>query len=169
MAGAGMNVAESKDIAQYLTFHLGDEVFAVDVMQVREILDFTEITRVPKTPEFMVGVINLRGSVVPVIDLRLKFGMEEALKTRDTCIIVMEVSIDGDTAVIGALADSVREVMELGREDIEPPPRIGIRMDTDFIHGMGKRDDRFLILLNIDRIFSTTELLLVQDVLEGHG
>jgi purine-binding chemotaxis protein CheW len=143
---------------QYLTFNLGDEVFAVDVGKVREILEITNITKVPQTPEFMRGVINLRGSVVPVIDMRLKFGMSETERTVNTCIVVVEVKMDGETTVLGALADSVQEVIDMEPEQIEAAPHIGTHLNTDFIKGMGKHDGRFVMILDIDRIFSSDEL-----------
>jgi purine-binding chemotaxis protein CheW len=146
------------EATQYLTFKLQEEIYAVDVANIREILDFTAVTKVPRTPDFMRGVINLRGSVVPVIDMKLKFGMPETEKTVNTCIIVMEISLDGETVVIGSLADAVQEVLELEAEQIEPAPKIGTRLNTDFIQGMGKHDDQFIMILNIDRIFSSDEL-----------
>jgi purine-binding chemotaxis protein CheW len=149
-------------IAQYLTFRLGEEVFALEISQVREVLDFTQITRVPRMPEFMRGVINLRGSVVPVVDLRLKFGMSATERTVNTCIIIVEVSIDGERSLLGALADSVQEVIELEAGQIEPAPRLGASIRADFIRGMGKRDDHFVIILDVDRVFSNEELALVQ-------
>jgi purine-binding chemotaxis protein CheW len=152
------------ETTQYLTFKLEDEVFALDISKVREVLDFTTITKVPRTPEFMRGVINLRGSVVPVVDMRLKFGLPKTEKTVNTCIIIVEISLDGDTAVLGALADSVQEVIELEPGQIEPAPRIGTRLRTEFIRGMGKRDEHFIIILDIDRVFSADELSLVQGV-----
>jgi purine-binding chemotaxis protein CheW len=147
-----------KETSQYLTFKLAEETFAVNVAKVREILDFISITKVPRTPDFMRGVINLRGSVVPVVDMKLKFGMEETEKTVDTCIIVIEVTIDGETTIVGALADSVEEVVELEPGQIEPPPRIGMKLDTDFISGMGKLGEEFVIILDTDRIFSFEEV-----------
>jgi len=156
-----MSLAELAEMTQYLTFKLRDEVFAFDISKVREVLDFTTITKVPRTPEFMRGVINLRGSVVPVLDLRLKFGMEKTEKTVNTCIIITEVMIDGETIVLGALADSVQEVLDLPSDHIEPAPRIGTKLKTDFIKGMGKQNDRFVIILDIDKIFSTGELAQV--------
>lgn len=149
---------------QYLTFRLGEETFAVDVTKAREILDFSSPTRVPQTPGYMLGVINLRGSVVPVVDLRLKFGMTATATTRDTCIIVLEIMADGEALIVGAVADSVQEVLELAADRIEPPPRIGTRLNTEFIRGMGNHDDRFLMILDIDRIFSADEISLVQGV-----
>ncbi len=156
-----MPVEGIRETATYLTFTLGEEVFAVDVQKVREVLDFTSITKVPRTPDFMRGVINLRGSVVPVIDMRLKFGMEGTGETVDTCVIVMEVSLEDETTVIGAMADSVKEVFDLDPEQIEPPPRIGTSLNTEFIHGMGKHNEQFIIILDINRVFSADELTLV--------
>jgi purine-binding chemotaxis protein CheW len=156
-----MSVENITETAQYLTFRLEEEVFALDISQVREVLDFTAITKVPRTPEFMRGVINLRGSVVPVVDMRLKFGMSRTEQTLSTCIIIVEINIDGDRLILGALADSVQEVIELGPGQIEPAPRIGTRLDTEFIKGMGKRDEQFIIILDIDRIFSMDELASV--------
>src|SRR5574340_544392 len=152
------------ETTQYLTFKLEEEIFALDSSKVREVLDFTTITKVPRTPEFMRGVINLRGSVVPVVDMRLKFGMTKTEKTVNTCIIIVEIALDGDTTVLGALADSVQEVIELEPGQIEPAPKIGTRLRTEFIRGMGKRDENFIIILDIDRVFSADELSLVQDV-----
>jgi purine-binding chemotaxis protein CheW len=157
-----MSEAAIMETTQYLTFKLDDEVFALDITKVREVLDFTTVTRVPRTPEFMRGVINLRGSVVPVVDLRLKFGLSKTEKTVNTCIIIVEVKVDEETTVLGALADSVQEVMDLEPGHIEPAPKIGTRLNTEFIKGMGKRDDRFVILLDIDKVFSTSELAVVQ-------
>jgi len=152
------------ETAQYLTFKLGDEVFALDVTQVREVLDLTTITKVPRSPEFMRGVINVRGSVVPVVDLRLKFGMPPAETSLDTRIIVMELFLDEETTVLGAIADSVHEVMELEPNHIEKPPRIGSRWRTEFIKGIGKRDEQFIIILDIDRVFSSDELAIVEEI-----
>ena len=146
---------------QYLTFKLGDEVFALDISKVREVLDFTAVTKVPRTPAFMRGVINLRGSVVPVVDLRLKFGMTKTESSVNTCIIITEVTVDNDTTILGALADSVQEVLDLEPGSIAPPPKIGTKLKTEFIKGMGKRDDRFIIILDIDKVFSSDELSIV--------
>ncbi len=159
-----MEMTAVSEATQYLTFRLEDEVFALDISKVREVLDFTTITKVPRTPEFMRGVINLRGSVVPVVDMRLKFGMPRTERTVNTCIIIVEVAVDGEKLVLGMLADSVQEVLDLGPDHIEPAPRIGTRLKTEFIKGMGKRESDFIIILDIDKIFSTEELTLTQDV-----
>lgn len=158
-----MSVTTITETTQYLTFRLGEEIFALDISKVREVLDFTNITKVPRTPDFMRGVINLRGNVVPVVDMRLKFGMTRTEQTVNTCIIIVEISLEGETTVLGALTDAVQEVIELGPEQIEPAPRIGTRLRTEFIKGMGKRDDQFIIILDIDKVFSSDELSLVQD------
>ena len=155
-----MSVAEITEISQYLTFGLGDEIFNLDISQVREVLDYTHITKVPRTPDYMRGIINLRGSVVPVADLRLKFGMRETEKTRNTRIIIVEVMVDGEDTLLGAIADSVHEVIELEPAQIEPPPRIGTRLNTEFIRGMGKYKDQFIIILDINKVFSTDDLNL---------
>ena len=153
-----MSIDAITETRQYLTFKLDNEVFALDVATVREVLDFTTVTRIPRTPEFLRGVINLRGSVVPVVDLRLAFGMSATEKTVSTCIIVMEVRMEGETSIIGALADSVEEVVDLEPEQIEAAPRIGTSIRTDFIRGMGKRETSFLMILDIDRVFSADQL-----------
>jgi purine-binding chemotaxis protein CheW len=159
-----MSLLEITETRQYLTFKLGNEVFGIDVAKVREVLDFTTITEIPRTPEFMSGVINLRGSVVPVVDLRLCFQMSKTERTRNTCIVVVEVMLDGEATVIGALADSVEEVIDLEPDQIQPAPRIGARIRTDFIKGMGKRETQFIMILDIDRVFSAEELAAVHDV-----
>jgi purine-binding chemotaxis protein CheW len=159
-----MSETRITETSQYLTFRLGDELFALDVRQVREVLDLITITKVPRAPDFMRGVINVRGSVVPVVDMRLKFGMSQIESSLDTRIVVMEVSLDEEMTVLGALADSVHEVVELEPANIERPPRIGNRWRTEFIKGIGKRDEQFIIILDIDRVFSTDELALVEEI-----
>jgi purine-binding chemotaxis protein CheW len=157
-----MSVEAIKETAQYLSFTLGDEVFALDITKVREVLEYTAITKVPQTPEFMRGVINLRGGVVPVVDMRLKFGMERTEQTVNTCIIITEVVLGDEEVVLGALADSVQEVFELGSGEIEPAPTIGTHLRTEFLKGMGKRGEEFVLILDIDRVFSAGELEAVQ-------
>lgn len=157
-----MSIATITEVRQYLTFRLGNEVFALDVAKVREVLDLAPITRIPRTPDFMRGVINLRGSVVPVVDLRAGFGMPVTENTVNSCIVVVEVQLDNETVVIGALADQVEEVIDLEPEQIQPPPRIGTSVKTEFLHGMGRRDSRFLMILNIDQVFSAEELAAVK-------
>ena len=153
-----MNTSIVMQTNQYLTCRLGDEIYAFDITKVREVLDFTTVTHVPRMPEFMRGVINLRGAVVPVVDLRLKFGMPKTERTVETCVIIVEVMVDDASTVLGALADSVQEVIDFSTEQIGPPPRIGTRLKTDFITGMGKQNGTFVIILDIDKIFSADEL-----------
>lgn len=147
--------------AQYLTFALDGERYAVEISKVREVLEFTTVNRVPRTPEYLRGMINLRGNIVPVIDLRLKLGMSRTERTVDTCVIITEVDVDGERLVLGALADSVQEVIELDAASIAPPPRMGTRVDTRFIRGMGKREDQFLVILDIELVLSEEELAVV--------
>ncbi len=159
-----MAVEGITETSQYLTFKLDREIYALDIAQVREVLDFTDVTKVPRMPEFMRGVINLRGGVVPVVDLRLKFGMSLTEKTVDTCIIIKEITLEGEKTLLGTLADSVQEVLDLEPGQIEPAPKIGTRLKTEFIKGMGKKNDEFVIILDVDRVFSTEELAVVQGV-----
>ncbi len=161
-----MSIASITETKQYLTFQLGDEVFGIDVSHVREILEFTRVTRVPGMPDYMRGVINLRGNVVPVLDMGLKFGLSATEKTVNTCVVVMEVLFEDENTVIGALVDSVQEVFELEPQQIEAPPRIGAQLDTEFIKGMGKKDEQFVILLDADRVFSNDELALTKPAQE---
>jgi len=161
-----MTISGITETTQYLTFKLEDEIFTVDVAKVREILDYTPATKVPGTPEFMRGVINVRGNVVPVVDMRLKFGLSATEKTVDTCIVVMEIAVEEETTVLGALVDSVQEVFELEGNQIEPPPRIGTKWKTEFIKGIGKRNEELIIILDIDRVFSTMELGIIKEAVE---
>jgi purine-binding chemotaxis protein CheW len=149
---------------QYMTFKLGDELFAIDVAQVREVLEISQITKVPTAPSFMRGVVNVRGQATPVVDLRLRFGLPERADTVHTRIIVMELELDGEATVLGGVADSVHEVIELDPGNINPPPRIAMRWRTDFIQGMGKRGDDFIIILDVNAVFSSEELALVKDI-----
>ncbi len=158
-----MDNTNMENTGQFLSFVLDEEVYALDIHQVREVLDLTTITKVPRMPDFMRGVINLRGGVVPVVDLRLKFGLNASEKTVDTCIIIIEIDLDGETTLIGALADSVQEVMDLDQDQIKAPPKIGTRLKTEFIRGMGKKNDRFIIILDIDKVFTSSELSQVAD------
>lgn len=152
------------EINQYMTFKLGNELFAINVAQVREVLEVSTITRVPTAPDYMRGVVNVRGKAIPVVDLRLRFGLPKTSDTVSTRVIVMELQLDGETAVLGGIADSVHEVIELDRANINPPPRIAMRWRTDFIQGMGQRGDDFIIILDINAVFASEELALVGKV-----
>ncbi len=157
-----MSETYSTTIAQYLTFTLGEETYAFDVGNVREVLEVIPITKIPRMPLFVSGVINVRGSVVPVIDLRLKLGMPMADKTINSCIIVIEVSIEGVNTVLGVLVDSVQEVVEFDASKIEPPPKIGAGIRSDFLQGIGKRDERFVMIMNLSRVLSVEEAMMLQ-------
>ncbi|WP_027357672.1 chemotaxis protein CheW [Desulforegula conservatrix] len=158
-----MSSTETIQAAQYLTYRLEDEVFAVDVAKVREILDYTPATKIPGTPDFISGIINVRGSVIPVVNMRIKFGLPNTEKTVNTCIVVMEIGSDEEKTILGALVDSVQEVFELEAAMIEPPPKMGTRLKTEYIKGIGKRNNELIIILDIDRVFSNSELMIIKD------
>ena len=147
-------VAAITETNQYLTFKLDEEYFTVEVTRVREILEFVKITKVPDAPPFMRGMINVRGGVVPVIDLRLKFGMSITERKVTTRIIVLEIVKEGKTLVIGALADAVKEVIELRPEQIVPAPDIGTRWKRELIKGVGSHNEEFVMILDLDKLFS---------------
>ncbi len=149
--------------SQYITFKLGDELFAIDVAQVREVLELSLITRVPTAPGYLRGVVNVRGKAIPVADLRSKFGLPPARDTLASRIVVMELELDGEPTVVGGIADSVHEVIELEPSQIEPPPRIAMRWRTELIRGMGRRGDDFIIILNIAAAFTFEELRAAAD------
>ena len=154
--------------SQYMTFKLGDELFAIDVARVREVLEIPQVTRVPTAPKYMRGVVNVRGQSIPVVDLRTRFGLPSEAETVQSRIIVMELEIDGEISVLGGLADSVHEVIELEAGNINPPPRIAMRWRSEFIQGMGKRGDDFIIILDFNSVFNSDELSLVKE-LEEHN
>jgi purine-binding chemotaxis protein CheW len=151
-------MAETLTIEQFLTFTLGTESYALPVGNVREVLEMAAITPLPRTPEYMRGVINVRGSVVPVIDLRLKLGMSRTEKSIDTCVAVLDVPGAEGQVTVGALVDSVQEVVEFDAAKIEPPPRLGTGVQAEFLKGIGKREERFVMILEIGRIFEAEEL-----------
>ena len=157
-----MSVPAITETSQYLTFKLDNEIYAMDINTVREVLDIIQITNVPRMPDFMCGVINLRGGVVPVVDLRLKFGLKEAESVDENCIVIIEIVLDGEETILGILVDSVQEVMSLEPDQIDPPPRIGTRLKTEFIKGMGKKQNEFIIILETTKVFSAEELAIVQ-------
>jgi purine-binding chemotaxis protein CheW len=150
-------------INSYLTFKLEDEIFGANVSKVLNILEMTKITKVPKAPNYMKGVINLRGAVLPLIDTRIKFDMGETTYTTNTCILVLDIDMAGEPVHVGALVDSVQEVIEIDEASIQPPPSIGSKYKSEFIEGMAKINDEFIMLLNMDLIFSTDELSLLRD------
>ena len=153
--------------AQYLSFSLRGTEYAVGILKVKEILQHEQTTRVPSTPKSVRGVINLRGQVVPVVDLAAKFGLGETEPTRFTCILIVEAKVEGNSTVVGIMADSVQEVIELGRDDVEPPPAFGTHVKIDFLQGMGKLGKRFVLLLDIDRVISADEREFAREIAEG--
>lgn len=150
-------------INSYLTFKLGDEIFGANVAKILNILEMTKITKVPKSPPYMKGVINLRGSVLPLIDTRIKFDLGETVYTTSTCILVLDIDLNNESVHVGALVDSVQEVIEIDDNQIQPPPSIGSKYKSEFIEGMAKINDEFIMLLNMDMIFSTQEISLLRE------
>ena len=143
---------------KYLTFHLGEEGYGLEILKVQEIIGMQDITKIPRAPDYVKGVINLRGKVTPVVDLRLKFGMPEQEVTRKTCIILTQVQGGESSLIIGIVVDEVSEVMEISEDQIEPAPAFGTHVDTNFILGMAKSDSAVKILLDIDKVLSTDEV-----------
>jgi purine-binding chemotaxis protein CheW len=170
-----MELKEKEDVVQkqYLTFFLSGEEYAVNIQRIKEIIEYTTVTKVPKVPEWIRGVINLRGSVVPVVDLSARFGLGERPVTKTTCIVVLEVEQDSERTVIGVIVDAVNQVIDLTPDDIEEPPSFGTRVRLDYLFGMGKLGKKFALILNIDRVLSNSELLTVSAVqgaaIEGRG
>lgn len=155
-------------ITSYLTFKLGDEEFAAHVGKVLNILEMTKITEVPKSPNYMTGVINLRGSVLPVIDTRIKFGMTPTEYTASTCIVVMDIDLEGESVHVGALVDAVQAVIEIDHDQIMPPPSLGNKYRSEFIEGVANVNDTFVMILNMDEVFSSEDLMdLTGKTVEG--
>ena len=155
-----VQVIEQKETsAQYLCFRLAGEECAIGILRIREIIEYDVVTKVPAMPPWVRGVMNLRGAVVPVIDLTVKFGLPESPVTKRTCIVIAEVELDGEPTVMGIVVDAVSQVLELSSADIEPPPAFGTSVKVDYLLGLGKFGDRFVLLLDIDRVLSAAELL----------
>ena len=153
-------VAQQEE-AQYLTFLLGSEMFAIDILGIKEIIEYGSLTSVPMMPEFIRGVINLRGAVVPVVDLSARFGRASSAVTRRSCIVIIEAVNQEETQDIGVLVDAVSEVLEIPATEIEPAPSFGARIRADFISGMGKVKDKFVIILNADKVLSVSEMAML--------
>lgn len=146
---------------QYLTFFLAGEEYALSILKVKEIIEYDTVTKVPKTPSWVRGVINLRGSVVPVMDLAVKFGLKECQVTKTSCIIMVESELGERNTTIGLMADSVSQVVDLGASDIEEPPTFGTNVEVDYLIGMARMGKKFALLLDIDKVLSAEELLKV--------
>lgn len=163
----GDAVHDEGDERQYLTFRLSGDVFAIGILTIKEIIEYGDVTQVPMMPPSIRGVINLRGAVVPVIDLAARFGRNAVEVTRRTCIVIIEAHLDGEYQDVGLVVDAVNAVTEIPRDQIEPVPAFGAKIRTDFIRGMGKVDGRFVIILNLDRVMSTDDLALLQQMRES--
>ena len=150
---------------KYLTFQLGPEVYGLEILKVQEIIGMMRVTRVPRTPEFVRGVVNLRGKVIPVVDLRLKFHLDQREDTEKTCIIVVQVGVDdGNRITMGIIVDEVSEVLDVAGEQIEEAPEFGATVDTTFILGMGKVGDKVVLLLDVDKVLSGQEVQVAQEM-----
>jgi purine-binding chemotaxis protein CheW len=160
-----MNRHTEQDVQQYLTFMIGGEEYAVSLLKVKEIIEYDIVTEIPKTPEWVRGVINLRGNVVPVIDLAVKFRLAPSVAGKLTCIVITEVQCAGETTVMGVMADSVRQVIDLTPQEIEVPPTFGTRVKVDYLLGMARSGKKFCLLLDTEKVLSTEELLELPEAL----
>ena len=165
---SGSRRAEQEEVVvqgqQYLTFSVTGEVFAIAIAVIKEIIEYRQLTDVPMMPAYIRGVINLRGRVVPVIDLAVRFGRPKAEVMRRTCIVILEIAQEGQQQDIGVMVDAVSAVVDLADADIEPPPKFGAKLRADFITGMGKIAEKFVIILNVDRVLSIDELAMLGGV-----
>jgi purine-binding chemotaxis protein CheW len=152
------------EVGQYLTFQLGGETFAVGILAIKEILEYVPLTQVPLMPAFIRGVMNLRGAVVPVIDLSLRFGRSRTEIGRRTCIVIIEVMFEEHQQYIGVLVDAVHEVLAIAASDIEPPPQFGSKIRADFIAGMARVEERFVVLLYVDKVLSVDEMAMLSEL-----
>lgn len=155
---ANRAAATAAERTQYLTFMLGGEMFAIGILVIKEIIEYGGLTAVPMMPDSIRGVINLRGAVVPVMDLSARFGKAAGEVSKRTCIVIVEIEAHGEQQVVGMIVDAVNAVVEIASSEIEPPPTFGARISSDFIEGMGKINDRFVILLNANRVLSADEM-----------
>ena len=156
--------AEAAQAGQYLTFVLGGETFAVGIMTIKEIIEYASLTEVPMMPAYVRGVINLRGAVVPVLDLPIRFGKPASVVTKRTCIVIIEVVLGSERHVLGLVVDAVNAVLDILGGEIEPPPAFGASIRTEFIQGMAKVNGKFVILLNVDRVLAADELQALTEV-----
>jgi len=164
--GGAALVAQHQEDAQYLTFLLGGEMFAIGILGIKEIIEYGSLTAVPMMPKFIRGVINLRGAVVPVVDLSARFGRNASEVTRRTCIVILEVEADSQRQDVGVVVDSVSEVLAIATSEIEPPPAFGAKIRTDFIGGMGKVGGKFVIILNAERVLSVDEMAMLTQAVD---
>jgi len=158
-----MTIDKDIRVQTYLSFKLSEEVFAINVSKVINILEMSHITKIPRAPSYMKGVINLRGTVLPVVDLRIKFGLPEKETTIDTCIIVLSIDLIGEPVMVGTLVDAVKEVLELKTDEIAPSPTIGSKYNSGFIEGMWRMEDNFIMILDIDQVFSGDDIIDIKE------
>jgi len=161
-----INRGTEQNLQQYLTFMIGGEEYAVSLLKVKEIIEYDTVTEVPKTPAWIRGVINLRGSVVPVIDLAVKFRQAPSVAGKLTCIVITEVQCEGEMTLMGIMADSVRQVIDLKPQEIEAPPTFGTRVKVDYLLGMARSGKKFCLILDTEKVLSTEDLLELPDSVE---
>jgi purine-binding chemotaxis protein CheW len=159
----------STDIKSYLTFGLGEEIYACHVNKLLSILEIPKITEIPGAPVYMKGIIDLRGKVLPLIDIKIKLHLPQVEFTKDTCIVVMDITFENDNLLVGILVDSVIEVMEFESDKILPPPNLGKKYQSKYIYGIVKKNDKFIMLLDIDMLFSLDEIDIMRDTTENHS
>jgi len=162
LRGSGAQPAQIGQTRQYLTFTLGSEVFAIGILAIKEIIEYSTLTTVPMMPPYVRGVINLRGAVVPVLDLAVRFGKAPSPVTKKTCIVIVEITTAGAHQDVGVVVDAVDSVLDIPPAQIEPPPALGARIATDFIEGMGKVNGRFVILLDVNSVLAPEEAALLR-------
>jgi purine-binding chemotaxis protein CheW len=165
----GVNQVRVPEGGKFLTFLMANEKYGLEILKVREIMGMMDVTSIPTTPAFIRGVINLRGKVIPVVDLRLKFGIEAKEDTQRTCIIVVHLTHTAQEMTMGIIVDEVSDVLDIDRNQIEPPPSFGANVRTDFILGMGKVDQKVMTMLDIDRVLTEQEVALVEGSAEKTG
>jgi purine-binding chemotaxis protein CheW len=157
----------SHNVEQYLTFVLGGEMFAMGILAIKEIIEYADVTTVPMMPGYVRGVINLRGAVVPVIDLSVRFGKPSSPITKRTCIVIIEVEARNERHILGVVVDAVNAVLDIPGSEVEPPPAFGASIRTDFIRGMGKVNGKFVILLDVDHVLAADEMAVLVDAQES--
>jgi purine-binding chemotaxis protein CheW len=163
MSQPNIEPAAPGHVQQYLTFVLSGEVFAIGILAIKEIIEYTRPTAVPMSPEYVRGVINLRGAVVPVLDLSVRFGKQASPVTKRTCVVIVEVAAGAERHVIGVIVDTVTAVLDIPATDIEPPPSFGMNIRAELVQGMGKVGGRFVILLDVNRMLAADELVALSD------
>jgi len=160
-------MSEADEQRQYLSFLVHGGEYALEILQVREIIPFSEVTPLPRVPEFVLGLINLRGTVVPIIDLALRLGFERTARTKRTSVVVCELELDGEWTRLGLLTDDVSQVLELGPDDLEPAPKLGAPVSASFLRGIGKVESRFVLILDVDTVIGGEAMRAAWELLSG--